>query len=307
MIGSCGTFMMKYTQILTLAVSALLSLSLLASCGDTDTSADTGAAAGTTIAETAAAETAAAEIAAETEPIAPISNLLFEDSFDGTALDDSKWERCPEWNRQGTLCVWDDDMSYLDGEGHLVLRAEWDAENSRVQSGAVRTAGLFSAGYGYYEASICFPTAPGTWGAFWMMCGDVSGEDGSAADGVEIDIIESIGNDWGACNSALHWDGYGDSHQQVSSGELYNHGIYDGEFHTFGLERTEGGYVFYIDGAERWRVTADQCAPCPEEGYMKLTVEAADWAGAGSDACIAGLPAEMLVDYVKVYREKPGE
>ena len=81
-------------------------------------------------------------------------------------------------------------------------------------------SGMLLAGYGYYEASIKFPYAPGTWGAFWMMCGNVSGVDGSAADGVEIDIIESIGNDWGACNSALHWDGYGDDHKQVSSGEL---------------------------------------------------------------------------------------
>ncbi|MBQ7982062.1 MAG: glycoside hydrolase family 16 protein [Clostridia bacterium] len=294
---------MKHTRNLSRAVPALLSLLLLASCGTADTSADTETAADTTAAVTVSSP----ETAAETEPIAPISNLLFEDNFDGTELDDSKWEQCPEWERQGALCVWDNDMSYLDGEGHLVLRAEWDAENNRVQSGAVRTAGLFSAGYGYYEASICFPTAPGTWGAFWMMCGNVSGEDDSAADGVEIDIIESIGNDWGACNSALHWDGYGDAHKQVGSGELYDHGIYDGNFHTFALERTEEGYVFYIDGAESWRAAADQCAPCPEDGYMKLTVEAADWAGAGSDACIAGLPAEMLVDYVRVYREKPVE
>ena len=149
-----------------------------------------------------------------------------------------------------------------------------------------------------------FPVAPGTWGAFWMMCGDVSGVDFGAEDGVEIDIIESIGNDWGACNHALHWDGYGDAHKQVGSGELY-YDLYDGNFHTFGLERTPEAYIFYIDGKESWRVTPDQCAPCPESGYMKLTIEAAEWAGAGSDACISALPGEMLVDYVRVYREKP--
>ena len=49
----------------------------------------------------------------------------------------------------------------------------------------------------------------------------------------------------------------------------------DGNFHTFGLERTPEAYIFYIDGKESWRVTPDQCAPCPESGYMKLTVESA--------------------------------
>lgn len=239
----------------------------------------------------------------EEEPDEPV--LLFEDNFDGAELDTGKWQRCPEWDRQGGACVWDDDMSYVDGEGNLVIRAEWDDEENRVRSGAVRTYSLFSSGYGYYEASIKFPYAPGTWGAFWMMTGDVSAVDGSAADGVEIDIIESIGNDWGACNHALHWDGYGDEHKSVGSGELKNHSIYDGEFHTFGMLRSEEGYGFYIDGEETWRVSAEECDPCPEDGYIKLTCEAAEWAGAGTDKSIKALPAEMLVDYVRVYSDLP--
>jgi len=277
----------------------LLCGSLLIGCGGTTSSADTND-------PTDTGTSAPTETAVQTEAVTkePKSNLLFEDNFDGTELDDNKWELCPEWERQGAFCIWDNEMTALDGEGHLVLRAEWDAENNRVKSGAVRTNGRFWGDYGYYEASIKFPVAPGTWGAFWMMCGDVSGEDFGAEDGVEIDIIESIGNDWGACNHALHWDGYGDAHKQVGSGELY-YDLYDGNFHTFGLERTPEAYIFYIDGKESWRVTSDQCAPCPESGYMKLTVEAAEWAGAGSDACIGALPGEMLVDYVRVYREKP--
>ncbi len=275
-------------------LSLLLCSTLLADCGETEPTADTPT------------TTTPTETEIQTDPVteAPVSNLLFEDNFDGTELNDDNWELCPEWDRQGAFCVWDNDMTSLDGEGHLVLRAEWDAEESRVRSGAVRTNGRFYAGYGYYEASIKFPVAPGTWGAFWMMCGDVSGEDAGAEDGVEIDIIESIGNDWGACNHALHWDGYGDNHKQVSSGELY-YNLYDGNFHTFGLERTADAYIFYIDGKESWRATADMCTPCPEDGYLKLTVEAADWAGAGTEASIGALPGEMLVDYVRVYREKP--
>lgn len=272
---------------------------LLIGCGGTASTADTE-----DTADTAAQPT---ETALSTEPVteAPVSNLLFEDNFDGTALNDDNWELCPEWDRQGAYCVWDNDMTSLDGEGHLVLRAEWDADEGRVRSGAVRTNGRFTAGYGYYEASIKFPVAPGTWGAFWMMCGNVAGESDGAADGVEIDIIESINNEANACNHALHWDGYGDAHKQAGPGQFYDKNIYDGNFHTFALERTPDGYTFYIDDEETWHADADTCAPCPEDGYIKLTVEAAEWAGAGTDASIAALPAEMLVDYVRVYKEKP--
>ena len=127
----------------------------------------------------------------------------------------------------------------------------------------------------------------------------------TAADGVEIDIIESINNERGAYNLALHYDGYGEYLKSVKTGLIYDFNIYDGEFHLFALDRTANGYVFYIDGQEQWRVTPQECAPCAEDGYMKLTLEAAEWAGAGTSEAIASLPAEMLVDFVKVYSKNP--
>jgi len=231
--------------------------------------------------------------------------LLFEDNFNGAELNYNKWERCPEMERQGELCVWDDEMSFLDGNGNLVIRAEWNSDDRRVHSGAVRTSGLFSAGYGYYEASIKFPVAPGTWGAFWIMAGEVEKTENGASDGVEIDIIESINNERGEYNHALHWDGYGDEQKVFHSEALKKHNIYDGEFHTFGLLRSEDGYTFFIDGEESWGVSAEDVLPCPEKGYLKLTCEAADWAGAGTKKSVNSLPAEMIVDYVRVYLEKP--
>ncbi|MBO7150268.1 MAG: glycoside hydrolase family 16 protein [Clostridia bacterium] len=227
-------------------------------------------------------------------------NLLFEDTFDGTTLDDRKWKRSREEKRHGELCVWDDAMSFLDGKGHLVLRAEWDEKKKRVRSGAVQTSGRFYAGYGYYEASISFPTAPGTWGAFWQMCGNVA-----FGDGVEIDVIESIDNERGEASSALHWGGYGKGHKAANSGALKGYDLYDGNFHTFGLERTPEFYVFYVDGKETWRVLPDVFAPRPYGAFLWLSVEAADWAGAGKEESIKALPADMLVDYVRVYKTKP--
>ena len=145
----------------------LLCGTLLIGCGGTASDAENGE----TAADTQPTGTAVQSTEPVTEAVPTDPNLLFEDNFDGDTLDDDKWERCPEWERQGGLDVWDNEMSFLDGEGHLILRAEWDADAARVKSGAVRTNGCFSSGYGYYEASIKFPYAPGTWGAFWMMCG----------------------------------------------------------------------------------------------------------------------------------------
>ncbi len=230
-------------------------------------------------------------------------NILFEDNFEGTTLNNKKWQRCPEWVRGGKS-FWKDELSYLDGEGHLVLRMEWDEETELVNCGAVRTLGRFEAGYAYYEASIKFPVAPGTWGAFWMIAGDVSGEKNGAKDGVEIDIVESINNEVGKYNHALHWD-Y-DALKSFGPKKIVDINIYDGEFHTFGLLRSEEYYVFYVDGQISSVVSEfDGCDPCAEDGYLKLTCEAAEWAGAGTEESIKSLPAEMIVDYVRVYKEKP--
>ena len=225
------------------------------------------------------------------------SKLIFEDNFEGTKLDHAKWSLCPEWERCNGLCVWNNDMVRLDGEGHLVIRMEWDEANKRVRSGGVWTLGLFESGYGYYEARIKFPMAYGTWGAFWQMLGNLNRP--TAAEGLEIDIVESIGNESHRYQSVLHWN-YPDlhSHHILKDGEI---NIYDGEFHTFAVLRAPDGYTFYVDGQVSGHATPDECLPCPLNGYMLLSCEAAEWAGAGKPECIAQLPAEMLVDYVRVY------
>ena len=228
-------------------------------------------------------------------------NLLFEDNFEGDEIDSRKWVKCREQLRHGVLSFWDHKYSYLDGEGHLVLDIAWDGEKGFVRSGAIQTLGKFQAGYGYYEASIAFPTAPGTWGAFWMMCGNVL-ENGH---GVEIDIVETINNEQDECSCAMHWDGYGEKHKMLNSNAIWHRGIYDGKFHTFALHRTKKAYTYYIDGEVVWTVTPDRYPTRPTKGYMLLSVEAADWAGAGKAESIEALPKKMLVDYVRVYKKKP--
>ena len=226
------------------------------------------------------------------------AELVFTDDFDGTEIDFTKWRYAPEWTRND-YCYWSNSMSVTDGEGHLATKMEWDAERNSLKSGALWSAADY--GYGYYEASIKFPQAYGTWGAFWMMCGDVWAE--SAVDGVEIDIVESINNQDGIYNHNLH-SNYGNLNS-LNPTNLYTADIYDGEFHRFGVLRSENGYFFYVDGKISSIAPYYIYEPCPVPGRMELTVEAADWAGAGTEECLAQLPSAMLTDYVRVWETMP--
>lgn len=221
--------------------------------------------------------------------------LTFSDDFDGNALDGKKWSLCPEWKRQDVGGYWrDSETSIHDGE--LWLRARIDDDGTPV-SGAVRTLGHFEQAYGYFEARMLWPDTTGFWGAFWMMCGNVGEEDGTAVSGAEIDIIES-----GECarkgvNHAIHWDGYGSAHKSVSHVISRVPELYEG-WHTYGFAWTEDEYVFYIDGEETWRTS--EPGICEEPGYMKLTTEFGSWA---APIVPKELPAFCRVDWVRAWEE----
>ena len=248
-------------------------------------------------AETEQAEEPAAEETEEDGSTVEIGGrtyrLSFEDEFDGDSLDTKKWSLCPEWKRQDVGGYWkDSETSVHDGE--LWLRARIGEDGTPV-SGAVRTMGKFEQAYGYFECRMMFPSTTGFWGAFWMMCGDVGMEDGTAISGAEVDIIET-----GECarkgvNHAIHWDGYGANHKSVSKVIPKVPDLYEG-WHTYGFEWTKDAYIFYIDGEETWRTS--EPGICEKPGYMKLTTEFGSWA---APIVPEDLPDYCRVDWVRAY------
>ena len=228
---------------------------------------------------------------------APPSNdltLVWQDEFDGTDLDSTKWKTAPEWFRQGAS-YWSPDNYHLNGAGRLTLSVT--ESNGIVYAGAIRTHRLFDRTYGYFEVRCKLPQIKGGWAAFWMMpYGNHPGDAGR--DGTEIDIFESI-NGWNnKVQHALHWDGYGVEHQKVSQ-SFTRSDLYDGGFHTFGVWWTENEYIFYIDNEETWRTSDGGVSQVKQ--YLKLTMEVsnADWPGKWSEQIEKPIP--WMIDYVRVY------
>lgn len=225
-------------------------------------------------------------------------SLTFKDDFDGNELDDSKWERCPEWHRQDKNNYWDNRMSYLDGEGHLIISMAY--EDNKYISGAVRSKGRFEQAYGYYEIRTTLNNIPGYWTAFWLMNECVADETEGGRNGTEIDIYESPFCEERKIQHTLNWDGYGNAHR--SEGKVVNADVYDGEYHTFGLLWTDKEYVFYIDGKETWRTNAEKAlGTCEEPLYIKITAETGSWTK--TPPMTTDLPDSISVDYVKVYQK----
>lgn len=222
--------------------------------------------------------------------------LTFCDEFDGKRLDRRNWETCPEWDRSDRGARWEKDCARVQ-DGKLVLSVQYDEKEKRCLSGGVRTLGKFEQAYGYYEICMKVQDEPGFWSAFWMMCGDVQNVDGSAEDGVELDIAEAFHVEQKGMNYALHWDGYGEEHRTVVKTDSLPE-IYDGEFHVFAARWAKDGYTWYVDGEEMWKVE-DENLICTQPGYMKITTEVGSWAG---EIDREQLPGEIEVEYVRAYQ-----
>lgn len=215
--------------------------------------------------------------------------MVWNDEFDGTSLDASKWVPRPEGKRKGGW--WSPKAISLDGQGHLAISVYKDGD--KFVDGCITTQGKFEHAFGYYEARIQFQKQPGHWSAFWITGPGVGKVGDGGRDGTEIDIMEKPWLDE-RVQHTFHWDGYKEAHK--SEGKVVKvPGVMEG-FHTFGIWWSPEEYVFYVDGKETWRSKAGGVCQVPQ--YMLLSDEIGPWAG---DITKAKLPDKFLVDYVRVY------
>lgn len=230
----------------------------------------------------------------ESTQLAPAaSSALFDDEFDGSALDTSKWQ--PNWlgNTNATItkpvhsaeasCYDPSQVSVSGGYLHLKAAARSCKANNGVTysyaSGLVNSKTHFTYTYGYMEARVWLPgTAAGisNWPALWA---DGTGTWPSTG---ELDVMEGL-----AGKPCYHFHS-----PSGGPGGCANIGNPSG-WHTFGADWRPGVVTYYYDGVQVGRITSGVTgAP------MYLI------ANLGVSSTISGpitTPSEMLVDYIRVY------
>lgn len=245
--------------------------------------------------------------------------LVWNDEFSGTSLDSRKWE-APRNDRQGSQSRWDPAYVSVKG-GNLVLKVErHDSGEPRYTCGAVRTRAnwdpaqtKFQKAFGRFEARARLPRNLRTdvWFAFWIMAGDIRDNQTDSREGTEIDIMESFFAWDGKISQAIHWGGYGPTLNSHGWPGTEVTGLAKGGFHNYALEWTPTEYRFFIDNRLVARTDAKGLGKpertlskgvCRQPGYLKLTAEAAKWAGPTPDWETEGPKVdEVLVDWVRVW------
>ena len=240
----------------------------------------------------------------EEAPGIPERILIWSDEFEGTTLDETKWNIYHQERIKpgGPLAWWDRDNISVEG-GHLVVKTSRRTDGVYA-SGAINTQNKYENTYGYYEIRVKLQKEQGHWGAFWLFTPGVNTTTGNrqGKDGTEIDIFESpfIGLGQDRVQSALHYDGYAAQHRSTEK-STYNMGLNDGNWHTFAVDWTPLWYRFYYDDVMVWETNFGGVSRVPQ--FMIISDEVGAWGGL-IDITRANLPDYMLVDYVRVYNRK---
>ena len=255
--------------------------------------------------------------------------LVWADEFEGNALSEDDWNIEVNGNGGGN-----NELQYYRKEnvsvsnGCLVLTAKKETYLGKdFTSGRLNTSKKHFFTHGIIESSIRLPkTANGLWPAFWMLGNDFAEVSWPRCG--EIDILE-MGNSQGIkagtqetfFNGACHWGFYKDgAYPNYAKSSNAPYSIQDGEFHLFTLIWDDEAINMYLD--------LDQNPSAKPYYTMGITDTNGDWAtgnyfhhdffivydlavggnfpgiwDAAGITALAGGPASMYIDYVRVYQK----
>jgi len=190
-----------------------------------------------------------------------------------------------------------------DGNLHIIVQK---TPYGGYTSAFLQTKKLKSFQYGRIEARMKLPAGQGMWPAFWLM-GDTVSQVSWPKCG-EIDIMENLGRQPSRAYGTLHAAGYaGAGHGKTF--DLPGGRALSEDFHIFGMIWQPKKIQFYVDSPSNIYATftADQLAAGEEwpfdtgKFYLLLNTAVGGSWGGPPDATTK-TPAEMLIDYVRVYQ-----
>ena len=266
--------------------------------------------------------------------------LVWHDEFDAPELDPAFWDfdrgdgrvvGIPGWGNDEWQYYTSDRRNAFLRDGLLAIRAVEERRidefgSGRYTSARVVTRGKLAVRYGRIEAAMSLPVGTGLWPAFWMMPEPVgletdqfarAGAYGGWAASGEIDIMEARGSRPGEVSGAIHFGGPWPHNTYRVAAHRFADGRTISDMNVYAVEWEPGEIRWYVNDhlfftATDW-YSADAegvryPAPAPFDRRFHIIVNLAVGGHFDGypDPDADYFPAEMLVDYVRVYRRSAG-
>lgn len=266
--------------------------------------------------------------------------LVWSDEFDGPEIDRTKWDfdlgngfynyAANQW-----ISGWgNDELQYYTSEqtntfvdeGVLHIRALKESlhgcgyTSAKLKTRKRDGTALFSQKFGRFEFRAKLPTGQGVWPALWMLPQEEK-YGGWAASG-EIDVLEARGQEPHKILGTLHFGGPWPANEHTTHEYNLPDGATIADFHQYAIEWDPDEIRWYFDGRKyasesKWwsssrtdarggvKPSGDadlnpRPAPFDQPFYLLMNV-AVGGRFLGNPDAATPFPAEMLVDYVRIY------
>ncbi len=257
--------------------------------------------------------------------------LVWQDEFNGTTLDTSKWNyeqgyyisNDPNswgWGNAELAHYTDSSQNVFVQDGKLNIRALNEPKSfpqdpnryAQYSSGKINTKDNFAFQYGRVDIRAKLPTGNGIWPALWMLPED-SIYGAWAASG-EIDIMEAKGRLPGTTSGAVHFGGQWPVNRYIAGEYYFPQGqTFANDFHVYSVIWEKDSFKWYVDGKFFFKVSKDQWysvaapnnpdAPFDQPFYLIMNLAVGGHFDGGLAPDPDDIPATMQVDYVRVYKD----
>lgn len=241
--------------------------------------------------------------------------LVWSDEFDGETIDPTNWTYDIGgwgWGNGEAQFYTDRPENARVENGLLVIEARQEKfEDSYYTSARLLTQGRQAFQFGRIEARIKVPSGAGLWPAFWMLGNDFSRDPDAPLESNwphvgEIDIMEYVGREPDLIMGTAHGPGYAGA-GGLGRWNRQDYAIAD-DFHTYAVEWEEDEIRWFYD-AEHYYTLTPEVVGDREWVFNKDFFVILNLALGGQFAGTIGLdtrfPANLYVDYVRVYQRVP--
>jgi beta-glucanase (GH16 family) len=276
----------------------------------------------------------------------PRWRLVWSDEFEGDSVDRSKWDfdignGFFDYKHHVWISGWgNEELQYYTAEpanvcvkdSLLTIRAVKESlhgcgyTSARLKTRQRDGTPLFNKRYGKFEFRAKVPWGKGLWPALWMLPqDDLYG--GWAASG-EIDVMEIVGEKPHEVLNSIHFGSTFPKRTLITHVHPLPGGSTVADWHVYAVEWEPGEIRFYVDGVHTstrdhwWSSSKNKDgvgreatraadlnpwpAPFDQPFYLVMNVAVGgNFPGAPNPA--TQFPAELVVDYVRVYEKVGGD
>lgn len=269
-------------------------------------------------------------------------DLTFNDEFDGYTLDTNKWATSYLWGPFVSINA--EEQYYVDtgvtdagaawspfdvSDGVLTIsaiptdsvhsateqpnqtsdywlqnpeykyNADYESADANYLSGVIASYKSYSFTHGYVESRVKVPAGKGLWSAFWLHTFKF------VEDVPEIDIMEHLGEPVDVVHQTMHYFDVNDNWRLVST-PTHNASDtdYSENFHTYSVSWEPNKVDFFIDGILIHSVN-DNNFKIAKQAMHIIANLAVGGAWPGSPDSSTQFPAQLAIDYIRVYQKKP--